>query len=61
MSRKSVRKPTREDRLEITITKWGRKVIVHSRKAGSTIHVSKDKYTATIEFLDDENRGLRSN
>jgi len=47
------------DRMTVTIANWGRKVVIHSNRKGSTFKLSKDKYTATIEFLDDELRGPR--
>jgi hypothetical protein len=47
------------DRMTITISQWGRKVVVRSRRVGSKFRLSKDQYTATVVFPDDENRGKK--
>jgi hypothetical protein len=47
------------DRMTITIGQWGREVVVRSRRVGSKFTLSKDGYTATVVFPDDENRGKK--
>jgi hypothetical protein len=45
--------------MTITITEWGRQVIIESKRPGSKIILSDDDHRATIDFPDDEHRGKK--
>jgi hypothetical protein len=49
----------RGNRMTITITEWGRQVIIESKRPGSKIILSDDDHRATIDFPDDEHRGKK--